>query len=165
MEEQKKELEEHEKKKSDNAKKMAEIKSKIDEKEKDTCDLTQLQRELDDLQKEADIITKKDEEIQKKEKKTPWNVDTISKPGFAKTIINKRAPRPNEENLTEEEREEKMKEFIKAHEKEMKHYGMLRKYNDSKDYLKAHEDIVCESTANYLAIWCINLEMEEVILC
>lgn len=90
----------------------------------------------------------------------PWNVDTISKPGFAKTVINKKPARPKEEHLTEEEREARMKKFIKDNTKDLKHFGMLRKYDDSRQFLKAHDHLVCEDTANYLVIWCINLEME-----
>lgn len=56
-----------------------------------------------------------------------------------------------------------MKKFIKENEKQLKHYGMLRKYDDSKVFLKANSHLVCEDTANYLVIWCINLEMEEVV--
>ncbi|ERL87001.1 hypothetical protein D910_04404 [Dendroctonus ponderosae] len=54
-----------------------------------------------------------------------------------------------------------MKLFIKENEKDLKHYGMLRKYEDSRQFLKEHNHLVCENTANYLVIWCINLEMEE----
>ncbi|CAH1953457.1 unnamed protein product [Acanthoscelides obtectus] len=92
---------------------------------------------------------------------TPWNVDTISQPGFAKTVINKKPTKPKEENLSEEEREKRMKKFIKENEKDLKHFGMLRKYDDSRQFLKQHQNLVCEDTANYLVIWCINLEMEE----
>lgn len=91
----------------------------------------------------------------------PWNVDTISKPGFAKTVINKKPQRPTEENLSEEERENRMKKFIKENEKDLKHFGMLQKYDSSCAFLKSHDHLVCEDTANYLVIWCINLEMEE----
>lgn len=55
-----------------------------------------------------------------------------------------------------------MKNFIKDNEKDLKHFGMLRKYDDSKAFLKSHNHLVCEDTANYLVIWCLNLEMEEV---
>lgn len=92
----------------------------------------------------------------------PWNVDTISQPGFAKTVINKKAPRPQDEQLTDEEREQRMKKFVKDNEKDLKHFGMLRRYDDSRAFLKEHSHLVCEDTANYLVIWCINLEMEEV---
>lgn len=97
----------------------------------------------------------------KKEKKTPWNVDTISKPGFEKTVINKNAGRKPDENLTEEEREQHLKQFVKDNEKLCKEYGMLRKYDDSKRFLQKNLHLVCEETANYLVIWSINLEMEE----
>lgn len=56
-----------------------------------------------------------------------------------------------------------MKKFIKENEKQLKHFGMLRRYDDSKNYLKQHPHLVSDDTANYLVIWCINLEMEEVI--
>lgn len=55
-----------------------------------------------------------------------------------------------------------MRKFIKENEKELKHFGMLRKYDDSRTFLRSHNNLVCEDTANYLVIWCINLEMEEV---
>lgn len=96
--------------------------------------------------------------------KLPWNVDTISQPGFTKTVVNTKPTRPKDENLTEEEREQRMKKFIKENEKSLKHYGMLKRYDDSKNYLKQNPHLVCDDTANYLVIWCINLEMEEVNL-
>ena len=39
---------------------------------------------------------------------------------------------------------------------------MLKRYEDSKNYLMANLDLVCEDTANYLVVWCIDLEIEEV---
>lgn len=161
MEEQAKELEEYEKMKIDNAKKLSETKEKFEEaKVKDATNLEDLKKSLMELEKEAEELSKKQEELKKKEKKTPWNVDTISKPGFAKTVINTKPAHPKDMNLTDEEREARMKKFIKDNEKELKHYGLLRRYDDSRQYLKQHPNLVCEDTANYLVIWCINLEME-----
>ncbi len=92
---------------------------------------------------------------------TPWNVDTISQPGFTKTIVNKPSPRSSNE-LSEEEKEKRFKMFVRENESLIKQYGMLRKYDDSKRYLQEHPELACEETANYLVIWCINLEIEEV---
>lgn len=92
---------------------------------------------------------------------TPWNVDTISQPGFTKTIVNKPAPRQKKE-MSEEEQEKKFKSFIKENESLLKQYGMLKKFDDSKRFLLEHPHLTCEDTANYLVYWCINLEMEEV---
>jgi cell division cycle protein 37 len=94
---------------------------------------------------------------------TPWNVDTISRSGFTKTVINT-APRRQEENLTEEQQEQRMKKFVKENEKSLKKFGMLRHFDDSKQFLQENQHLVCEDTANYLVIWCINLEMEGVCL-
>ena len=32
----------------------------------------------------------------------------------------------------------------------------------SRDYLRDHPHLVCEETASYLTIWCINLEVQQV---
>ncbi|XP_022913579.1 hsp90 co-chaperone Cdc37 [Onthophagus taurus] len=159
MEEHKQEVEQFEKRKAEHEKKLAEARSKLAKAE--GANLSELDKVIKELEKEGESIKKTSDELKKKEKKQPWNVDTISKPGFAKTIINKPAPRPKDDNLSEEEREARMKNFIKNHESELKKFGMLQKYEDSRAYLKAHDYLVCEDTANYLVIWCINLEMEE----
>lgn len=46
----------------------------------------------------------------------------------------------------------------------MKKFGMLQKHEDSQNFLLECPDVVCEETANYLVLWCINLEVEEVNL-
>lgn len=161
MEERKREKEEHEQRKAENIRKLAETKKKIAEAAPNSPDLESLKKTLAELEKEEKAIKAKEDDLKKKEKKTPWNVDTISEPGFTKTIINAKPTRPKDENLTEEEKEAKMKKFIKENEKLLKQFGMLRRYDDSKQFLQEHSQLVCEETANYLVIWCINLEMEE----
>ncbi|XP_026472400.1 hsp90 co-chaperone Cdc37-like [Ctenocephalides felis] len=158
MEQMQKELEEHEKTKKENERKRTEIQEKL--KSTSGGDIEDLKKSLANLEMEAEKLKQKEEEIKKKEKTTPWNVDTISKSGFEKTVINKQV-KPKEDNLTEEQREANMREFIKKYEKELKVFGMMRRYDDSKKYLQEHTHLVCENTANYLVIWCINLEMEE----
>lgn len=41
---------------------------------------------------------------------------------------------------------------------------MFRHYDDSQKFLEEHLELVCEETANYLVVWCIDLEMEEVYI-
>ena len=48
------------------------------------------------------------------------------------------------------------------YKKEIEHFGMLSDYNDSEDYLRKNPHLACEDTANYLALWCISLEVQEV---
>ncbi len=39
---------------------------------------------------------------------------------------------------------------------------MLRKFDDSQQFLVDNTSLVCEETSNYLVIWCVNLACEEV---
>lgn len=160
MEEAQKEKEAFEAKKKETEKKFKELQSKLTKDPEVVQKDPELKREFERIEKEKQELKKKEDELQKKERHTPWNVDTISKPGFAKTVINTKPSRPKEEDLTDEEREQRMKDFVKENEKLLKKFGMLRKYDDSKQFLAQHQVLVCENTANYLVIWCINLEME-----
>lgn len=161
MEERRKERDEHMQKKTENLRLLNETRKKISEAGSST-DLSSLRKALADLEREEKQLKQKEEELMKKDRQTPWNVDTISEPGFTKTVINTKPARPKDENLTEEEKEAKMKKFIKENEKLLKQFGMLRRYEDSRQFLQENSQLVCEETANYLVIWCINLEMEEV---
>lgn len=142
-----------------NERQLNEIREKIQKCKED--ELPVLQKSLEELEVRSKKINEKGEELRVKEKKTPWNVDTISKPGFAKTIINKAATGPSYDQLSDEEKERRMSDFVKDNEKLLKQFGMLRKYDDSKKFLLDHNQLVGEATANYLVIWCINLEMEK----
>lgn len=126
----------------------------------DEAKLAQLQTQFKELELKQAELDKKAEEIRLQEKKQPWNVDTISKPGFAKTIINTKS-KPSYDDLSEEEKEIRMRDFVKDNKKLLEQFGMLRRYEDSKKFLLDHAHLACESTANYLVIYCINLEMEK----
>ncbi|UYV67492.1 CDC37 [Cordylochernes scorpioides] len=105
-------------------------------------DMEPLKKTLQELQKEKEDLENEYQSFKKREK-----------------VINKPAPRKQEE-LSEEEKEERQREFVKKHEKELKEYGLLRKYEDSKRFLTEKPHLACEETANYLVVWCINLEVE-----
>lgn len=149
-------------KKAETTQKMREVREQLKKAESDkSADVDALKKSLKTLELETDRIKAEEEELRKKEKKTPWNADTICKDGISKTIINKPQPRENLDKLPEEERERLSKEFIKKHEKDIKNFGMLRRYDDSKQFLQENSHLVSEHTSNYLVIWCINLELEE----
>ena len=124
------------------------------------AELEWLQAEAQQLRKEERSWEQKLEEMRKKEKSMPWNVDTLSKDGFSKSMVNTK-PKQTEES-SEEVREQKHKTFVEKYEKQIKHFGMLHHWDDSQKYLSDNVHLVCEETANYLVIWCIDLEVEEV---
>uniref|UniRef100_A0A8C1V1X0 Hsp90 co-chaperone Cdc37 n=1 Tax=Cyprinus carpio TaxID=7962 RepID=A0A8C1V1X0_CYPCA len=122
------------------------------------ADLAKAQEEEKQLKKQERSWEKKMQEHRIEEKKMPWNVDTLSKEGFSKSVVN---VKPEKEEETEEEKEEKHKSFVEKYEKQIKHFGMLRRWDDSQKYLSDYPHLVCEETANYLVIMCIDLEVEE----
>lgn len=148
---------------SDCRRKLAETQKKMKEMSLSKTDdskaeLSKVQAEEKKLKKEERDWEKKVDEHNREEKKMPWNVDTLSKEGFSKSIVNVK-PDPSEE--TEEEKEQKHKTFVEKNEKQIKHFGMLRRWDDSQKYLSDNPHLVCEETANYLVIMCIDLEVEE----
>merc|ERR1719430_2429172 len=142
--------------------KLKEVKERVKREEEAGGDnLDSLKKSLGEVEKTAQTEANKKKELEEEEKKQPKNVDTLSRDGFSKTIMNTQ-PKPKNEDLTEEEREKKMKKFVKENEKKIKEYGMLQKFEDSKKFLMdGLTHLACDETANYLVIWCLDLEMEE----
>ena len=52
-------------------------------------DAKKAQMTKEELLKQEEEFRKKEAELQQKDKLTPWNIDTICKDGFSKSIINK----------------------------------------------------------------------------
>uniref|UniRef100_A0A8D0DTH8 Hsp90 co-chaperone Cdc37 n=1 Tax=Salvator merianae TaxID=96440 RepID=A0A8D0DTH8_SALMN len=164
MEQFQKEKEEVDKGRRECKRKLAECQKKIKElelagTESSKSELQRLQADAQQLKKEEKNWDEKVEELRKKEKSMPWNVDTLSKDGFSKSVFNVKSEQPDEES--EEQKEKKHKTFVEKYEKQIKHFGMLRRWDDSQKYLSDNPYLVCEETANYLVIWCIDLEVEE----
>uniref|UniRef100_A0A8C6WU62 Hsp90 co-chaperone Cdc37 n=1 Tax=Neogobius melanostomus TaxID=47308 RepID=A0A8C6WU62_9GOBI len=139
---------------SDCRRKLSETQKKLKELSLSTTDdakaeINKIQAEEKKLKKEERDLERKVDEHNREEKKMPWNVDTLSKEGFSKV------------KETEEEKEQKHKTFVEKYEKQIKHFGMLRRWDDSQKYLSDNPHLVCEETANYLVIMCIDLEVEE----
>jgi len=126
---------------------------------KETDKVKSLEASLKDLKvQETNMIDHK-KYLEKEEKAQPLNVDTLSQPGFSKTIINKASTK--KEELTEDEQLEKSKKFMDKYKDDIKKYGMLHEYHDSEDFLAKNPHLATEDTANYLVVWCIDLEVEE----
>ena len=117
-----------------------------------------VRKELQQARKRSEELREKEAEIDKKERLAPWNVDTLSKPGFEKTVINKSKLKVED---TAEDKAQKTVSFVDKYEDQIKKFGMLRDYNASRDYLRDNSHLVCEETASYLTLWCVNLEVQQ----
>lgn len=125
-----------------------------------TEEMEELKLKKQELESQEKKFREKEEMLKKEEKLQPWNVDTLCKEKESKTLINTKKTEAEVE-LSEEDKSVRQEQFNKKYRKELQHFGMLKKSEDSKDYLKEHPHLVCEETANYLVMWCIDLELEE----
>lgn len=118
-------------------------KQKIEElkKKEKVVNNEELEKEFKHLELEQRKYEEKERELIKAERMAPWNVDTISKESWSKTIFNKPAKREDTSNLTNEELELRYKEFVEKHEAKVKEYGMLSKFDDSKQFLMQNQDL------------------------
>ncbi|XP_006788784.1 hsp90 co-chaperone Cdc37-like 1 [Neolamprologus brichardi] len=72
---------------------------------------------------------------------------------FDKSII-------NVQHQAAEMDQDKCKTFLQKYEQELRHFGMLRRWDDSQRFLAAMPQLICEETANYLILWCMSLQQE-----
>ncbi|MEQ2275674.1 hsp90 co-chaperone Cdc37, partial [Xenotaenia resolanae] len=91
-------------------------------------------------------------------KELPWNVDTISREGSSKSVLNIQ-PEINKER--QQQKVKKHKTFMEKYAKELKHFGMLQRWDDSQKYLSNNPHLVCEESANYPVVLCIDFEIDE----
>ncbi|XP_045922707.1 hsp90 co-chaperone Cdc37-like 1 [Micropterus dolomieu] len=56
--------------------------------------------------------------------------------------------------------QDKCNTFLQKYEQELRHFGMLRRWDDSQRFLAHMPQLICEETANYLILWCITLQRE-----
>lgn len=139
---------------------MQELEHKMKSQTLSPSEVATLKSTKEELRKQEEDFKKKEKELLEKDKATPWNVDTICKEGFSKSLINKNSSKESEE-MSEEEFLEKQKEYQEKYEKELKEYGMLHKADESKKFLQKHPHLICDKAANFLVIWCVDLEVEE----
>ncbi|KAM3624329.1 uncharacterized protein V6R79_022134 [Siganus canaliculatus] len=119
--------------------------------------LKSLEAEVKKLKLDKKNFEKLMDEHERDAKKLPWNVDTISREGFSKSVVNIRP----QEDETEKEKLEKHKTFVEKHIEEIRHFGMLRRWDDSQRFLADHPHLVCKETASCLVVLCLDLEVEE----
>ncbi|GLD63934.1 hsp90 co-chaperone Cdc37-like isoform X1 [Lates japonicus] len=138
--------------------KLEEGRKEGEEDEEREAELKKVQAQVKKLKKDEKAFEKMIEEYRREEKKQPWNVDTISKEGFSKSALN---IKPVTKEETEEEKVKKHKTFVEKYAEEIKHFGMLRRWDDSQKYLSDNPHLVCEETANCLIVICIDFEIDE----
>ena len=122
-----------------------------------------LEAKINSLKEKKRELDKKKEELETEKRKQPLNVDTLSTPGFTSSRVNTASldHEDRTKEISEDEKAKRQIEFNKKWGKKIKEFGMMNKPTDSQAFLTKNPDLVCEETANYLTLWCIDLAVEE----
>ncbi|CAG5867338.1 unnamed protein product [Menidia menidia] len=72
---------------------------------------------------------------------------------FDKSII-------NAQSCPAEMDQDKCSTVLQKYEQELRHFGMLRRWDDSQRFLSDMPQLICEEAANFLILWCIRLQQE-----
>ncbi|XP_077099265.1 hsp90 co-chaperone Cdc37-like 1 isoform X1 [Siphateles boraxobius] len=86
--------------------------------------------------------------------RSPTLCPEASRDVFDKSIINMSQSWPNESD-------HKNLGFNQLNEELLKHFGMLRRWDDSQRFLAEYHHLICEETANFLILWCFRLQAEQ----
>lgn len=133
MEQREHEKEEIEREKRETKQKLEELKKKQAE--------GHIESEMKKLELQAKEVEERETELLKAERSAPWNVDTISKESWSKTMFNKPVSREDRSKLTDEELEQRYKDFVKKNEGKMKEFAMISKFDDQKNFLMQNQDL------------------------
>ncbi|XP_059401596.1 hsp90 co-chaperone Cdc37-like 1 isoform X2 [Carassius carassius] len=87
--------------------------------------------------------------------RSPTLCPEASRDVFDKSIINSTQSWPNESDP------DKNISFIQRNEELLKHFGMLRRWDDSQRFLAEYHHLICEEAADYLILWCFRLQAEQ----
>ncbi|XP_017265945.1 hsp90 co-chaperone Cdc37-like 1 isoform X2 [Kryptolebias marmoratus] len=106
-------------------------------------------------------LTSTEEEWRRKESmlgaqgpsRSPVLGDTGSWDVFDRSII-------NAQNQPVDVDQDKCKTFLQKYEQELRHFGMLRRWDDSQRFLSDTPQLICEETASFLTLWSIRLQQE-----
>ncbi|KAI6226167.1 Hsp90 chaperone protein kinase-targeting subunit [Aphelenchoides fujianensis] len=144
------------------------VKSRVEqideELEKCTDQTARIKLELEkaDIKKQEEDFLRKEKELADKERLAPWNVDTIGKEAWSKSIVNKvtdKKPAPPPKN--EDEESDRMMKYFKDNEKLLDKYARLKGFDQCEKFLLEHPHLCSEFATSYLTIEALNLAIDE----
>lgn len=133
----------------------------LDEKER-----IKLELERDEIQKQEEEYRKKEKELEDKERLQPWNVDTIGREAWSKSIINKPKEKPSNgqsksTKIYGEEEQKKSVKYFKDNEKVLQKMSLLDGFDALEDIMLEYPQLASEYATNWLTIEALNYAIEE----
>jgi len=161
MAEMKQEKETVEKKKTETKSREQQIQEELagcsDEKQR-----MKLELELAEIKKQEDEWRAKEEELAQKERLQPWNVDTIGKETWSKSVINKYSDKKPEPPKPKDEQEEnkRMMKYFDDNESILEKYALLKGFDQCEKFLLDNPHLCSEFATSWLTIEALNMAIE-----
>jgi cell division cycle protein 37 len=124
-----------------------------------------LELERDEIQQQEDKFRQKEKELEDKERLQPWNVDTIGREAWSKSIINKPKEQNEEAPRTskpyEEEEHKKTLKYFEENDKLLKKLCLLNGFDRLEEFLQENPHLASEYATNWMTIEALNYAIEE----
>lgn len=123
-----------------------------------------LELEKSEIKKQEEDFLRKEKELADKERLAPWNVDTIGKEAWSKSIINKasdKKPETSKKVENEEEENSKMMKYFDDNETLLRKYALLKNFDQCEKYLLEYPHLCSEFATSFLTIEALNLAIEQ----
>ncbi|KAI6184386.1 hypothetical protein M3Y97_00590500 [Aphelenchoides bicaudatus] len=123
-----------------------------------------LELEKADLKKQEEDFQRKEKELADKERLAAWNVDTIGKEAWSKSIINKaneKKPESASKHVNEDEENNQMMKFFDENESLMRKYAMLKGFEECEKFLLENSKLCCDFATSFLTIEALNMAIEQ----
>jgi cell division cycle protein 37 len=142
---------------------MQEIEEKLKKIDLDEKEKMKLELEKAEIKKQEDEYQKKEKELADKERLAPWNVDTIGREAWSKSVINKPAEKKesSKPKLDDEEENQRMLDYFKNNESVLRKFASLSGFDKVEEFLLDHPYLASEYATSWLTIEALNHAIEE----
>ncbi|KAL3077252.1 hypothetical protein niasHS_013241 [Heterodera schachtii] len=139
--------------------KMQEIEEKLKSAKLEEKERISLELELNTIRTQEEEFRKKEKELEEKEKHQPWNVDTIAKEAWSKTIVNK--PKEGTTSKSDEDEEiNRMQKYFKDNETLLHQLCVLDGFDKIEEFLLEHPQLASEYATNFLTVEALNYAID-----
>ncbi|KAF7633450.1 hypothetical protein Mgra_00007138 [Meloidogyne graminicola] len=169
MAEMKEEKEKVEGEKKQVLSRVQEIEVKLSDTNLDEKERIKLELERDQIRKQEEEYLRKEKELADKERLAPWNVDTIGKEAWSRTIVNKPKDKSQKEKdndsagvssgapkLSEEEEHQRLLDYFSANETLLGEMSILEGFDAMENMLLDNPHLASEYATNWLTIEALN---------
>ncbi|KAL7072942.1 hypothetical protein ACQ4LE_008015 [Meloidogyne hapla] len=144
-----------------------EIEEKLSSTNLDEKERIKLELERDQIRKQEEEYLRKEKELADKERLAPWNVDTIGKETWSRTIVNKPKDKTAAKDgaspsvsaqpkLSEDEEHRRLLDYFSANETLLGEMSLLKGFDAMENMLLDNPHLASEYATNWLTIEALN---------